>query len=106
GFGPERRYNQAEFYAPAPEAVQSVLTRRAAQHPEFDRANARLLQPGGALLDFSSIAKGYAVDRLAWCLEQQGVRHYVVEIGGELRGAGMKPDGQPWWVTLEGVPGL
>ena len=24
----------------------------------------------------------------------------------ELRGAGMKPDGPPWWVTLEGVPGL
>jgi thiamine biosynthesis lipoprotein len=33
------------------------------------------------------------------------VRHYLVEVGGELRGAGMKPDGQPWWVTLEGVPG-
>ena len=106
GFGPERRYNQPEFYAPAPGAVQAVLARRASSNPVFDRANARLLQPGGALLDFSSIAKGYAVDRLAWCLEQHGVRHYVVEIGGELRGAGMKPDGQPWWVTLEGVPGL
>jgi thiamine biosynthesis lipoprotein len=106
GFGPERRYNQADFYAPAPDAVQSVLAQRASLHPEFDRANARLLQPGGALLDFSSIAKGYAVDRLAWYLEQHGVRHYVVEIGGELRGAGMKPDGQPWWVTLEGVPGF
>ena len=106
GFGPERRFNQPGFYAPAPSAVQSVLAQRASLSPEVDRAGARLLQPGGALLDFSSIAKGYAVDRLAWCLEQHGVRHYVVEIGGELRGAGMKPDGQPWWVTLEGVPGL
>ncbi|MEW6025326.1 MAG: FAD:protein FMN transferase [Pseudomonadota bacterium] len=105
GFGPERRYDQAGFYAPAPDAVQEVLARRAATHPEFDRAGSRLLQPGGALLDFSSVAKGYAVDRLAFCLEQHGVRHYVVEIGGELRGAGIKPDGQPWWVTLEGVPG-
>ena len=105
GFGPERRYNQPGFYAPAPEAVQATLALRASLHPVFDRAAGRLLQPGGALLDFSSVAKGYAVDRLAWCLERHGVRHYLVEIGGELRGAGVKPDGQPWWVTLEGVPG-
>jgi thiamine biosynthesis lipoprotein len=105
GFGPERRYDQAGFHAPAPEAVHDVLAQRAALHPVFDRAGQRLLQPGGALLDLSSVAKGYAVDRLAFCLEQHGVRHYVVEIGGELRGAGTKPDGQPWWVTLEGVPG-
>lgn len=105
GFGPERRYNQPGFYAPAPDAVRAVLAQRASLRPAFDRAGARLLQPGGALLDFSSVAKGYAVDRLAWCLERQGVRHYLVEIGGELRGAGVKPDGQPWWVTLEGVPG-
>jgi thiamine biosynthesis lipoprotein len=26
-----------------------------------------------------------------------------VEVGGELRGAGVKPDGQPWWVALEQV---
>jgi thiamine biosynthesis lipoprotein len=105
GFGPERRYNQPGFYAPAPGAVEAALAERAALDPIFDRAGARLLQPGGALLDLSSVAKGYAVDRLAWCLERHGVRHYLVEIGGELRGAGMKPDGQPWWVTLEGVPG-
>ena len=105
GFGPERRYNQSGFYAPSPERVQATLAARAALAPVFDREGRRLLQPGGALLDFSSVAKGYAVDRLAWCLEQHGVRHYLVEIGGELRGAGMKPDGQPWWVTLEGVPG-
>jgi thiamine biosynthesis lipoprotein len=106
GFGPERRYNQPGFYAPAPEAVQATLAQRASLRPAFDRTALRLLQPGGALLDLSSVAKGYAVDRLAWCLEQHGVRHYLVEVGGELRGAGMKPDGQPWWVTLEGVPGM
>jgi thiamine biosynthesis lipoprotein len=105
GFGPKQRFNEAGFYAPAPQAVQAVLAQRAAQRPVFERTGARLLQPGGARLDLSSVAKGYAVDRLACCLAQHGVHHYLVEIGGELRGAGMKPDGQPWWVTLEGVPG-
>ena len=106
GFGPGGLHDEAGFSAPAPDAVQAVLAQRAQQHPQLDREAARLLQPGGVQLDLSSIAKGYAVDRLAWCLEQHGVRHYLVEIGGELRGAGIKPDGQPWWVELESVPGM
>jgi thiamine biosynthesis lipoprotein len=105
GFGPVRRYDQAGFYAPEPAAVAAVMARRATAAITLDRAARRLLQPGGVRLDLSSIAKGHAVDRLAHCLEQHGVRHYLAEIGGELRGAGMKPDGQPWWVELEGVPG-
>lgn len=105
GFGPTGRYDEAGFRAPTPEAVRSALAQRAQAHPALDLAGARLLQPGGVQLDLSGSAKGYAVDRLAWCLERHGVRHYLVEIGGELRGAGMKPDGQPWWVELESVPG-
>jgi thiamine biosynthesis lipoprotein len=105
GFGPVRRYDQAGFYAPEPASVAVVMARRASAVVTLDRAGRRLLQPGGVRLDLSSIAKGHAVDRLAHCLEQHGVRHYLAEIGGELRGAGMKPDGQPWWVELEGVPG-
>jgi thiamine biosynthesis lipoprotein len=105
GFGPVRRYDQAGFYAPEAASVAAVLARRGAAAVVLDRAGRRLLQPGGVRLDLSSVAKGHAVDRLAHCLEQHGVRHYLAEIGGELRGAGMKPDGQPWWVELEGVPG-
>jgi thiamine biosynthesis lipoprotein len=103
GFGPERRFDQAGFYAPAPEAIAAVLAARHAV--QFDAATRRLYQPGGVQLDLSSVAKGFAVDQLARCLRMQGVAHFLVEVGGELRGAGVKPDGQPWWVALEGVPG-
>jgi thiamine biosynthesis lipoprotein len=104
GFGPAGRYDQAGFYAPAPEAVAAVMARRQAAQPLLDRDGRRLLQPGGAVLDLSAVAKGYAVDRMALCLERHGIRHYLVEAGGELRGAGVKADGQPWWVEIEGVP--
>lgn len=104
GFGAAGRYDQAGFYAPAPGAVAALLARRAAAQPVLDHAGRRLLQPGGAILDLSSVAKGYAVDRMALCLEGLGIRHYLVEAGGELRGAGIKGDGQPWWVEIEGVP--
>jgi thiamine biosynthesis lipoprotein len=51
------------------------------------------------------VAKGYSVDRLSYYLKAQGYAHHLVEVGGELRGSGVKPDGQPWWVMLEQVSG-
>ena len=61
-------------------------------------------QPGGVAVDLSSIAKGFAVDEVATHLHRSGVTSYLVEIGGELRGHGVKPDGTPWWVALERPP--
>jgi thiamine biosynthesis lipoprotein len=40
----------------------------------------------------------------AAALERAGVKSCLVEVGGELRGTGAKPDGQPWWVELERAP--
>lgn len=57
-------------------------------------------------LDFSGIAKGFAVDAVADRLSSIGVANMLVEIGGELRGAGVKPDMQPWWVDVEPPPDL
>ena len=104
GFGAAGRYDQAGFYAPAAPAIVDVLARRRSAQPQLNRDARRLLQPGGAQLDLSAVAKGYAVDCLAMCLERHGIHHYLVEAGGELRGAGVKSDGQPWWVEIEGVP--
>lgn len=106
GFGPEHRYDGAGFIAPTQAQAGAVLDRRASQRMELDRAARRFYQPGGLQLDLSAIAKGYGVDKLARYLESQGIHHYLVEVGGELRGAGVKPDGQPWWVALEQPPSL
>lgn len=71
----------------------------------LDPACRRALQPGGLSLDLSGIAKGYAVDLVAERLAAAGIGAFLVEIGGELRGQGVKPDGTPWWVALERPPG-
>ena len=52
-------------------------------------------------IDLSSIAKGYAVDRLGETLESGGVEDYLVEIGGELRTRGRAPGAQAWRVGIE-----
>lgn len=52
-------------------------------------------------IDLNGIAQGYSVDVLAELLENGGVAHYVVELGGELRVKGPKPDGLPMRIGIE-----
>ena len=52
-------------------------------------------------IDVSSIGQGYAVGQIVKILEQNGVQQYLVEIGGELKISGKKPDGEPWKIALE-----
>ncbi|MDM4769278.1 FAD:protein FMN transferase [Solimonas sp. SE-A11] len=99
GFGPVSQRDNP----PSAAEIDAARARVGWQRLQLDDAGKRLLQPGGLQLDFSSIAKGYAVDQLARYLGRAGVDHWLVEVGGELRGQGCKPDGQPWWVELERV---
>jgi thiamine biosynthesis lipoprotein len=71
---------------------------------DFDPATRRIRRGEGAALDLSGIAKGYGVDLAAEWLLENGVRHFLLEVGGELRGEGIRPDGQPWWVDVEMPP--
>lgn len=60
----------------------------------------------GLQLDFSAIAKGYAVDLVSDYLKTQGFQHFLVEIGGELRASGQKAPGQDWKIGIEApIPG-
>lgn len=65
----------------------------------------RLRQPGGLALDLSGIAKGFGVDLAARALADLGLRDFLLEVGGELRGSGVKANGEPWWVEIEPPPG-
>jgi thiamine biosynthesis lipoprotein len=97
GFGP----------APAPAAVPAGDATSAAVggHIEFDGPGLRARRLGPAQLDFSGIAKGFGADLAAEHLLASGIHHFLLEVGGELRGHGVKPDGQPWWVDIERPPG-
>lgn len=52
-------------------------------------------------IDLSSIGQGYSVERLARILETRHIENYLVEIGGELKARGKKPDGKAWRIALE-----
>jgi thiamine biosynthesis lipoprotein len=52
-------------------------------------------------LTVDGIAPGYAVDRIAAELQALGYRDFIVEIGGEVRAQGQRPEGGPWRIAIE-----
>lgn len=84
-----------------PESATGDTTHR---RIEFDPETRRVRRSEGAIVDLSGIAKGYGVDLAAEWLLASGTRHFLLEVGGELRGEGIRPDGQPWWVDIEMPP--
>ena len=53
------------------------------------------------IIDFSSIAKGFACDELGRMLERNGIHDYIVEIGGEIRMNGQNPQAENWHVSID-----
>lgn len=52
------------------------------------------------LLNCSAIAKGYASDIIARLLEREGVKNYMVEIGGEVTMKGVNQNGDCWRIGI------
>ena len=52
------------------------------------------------MLDCSAIAKGFGSDVVARFLQQQGVKNFMVEIGGEVVTSGVNPDRLPWRIGV------
>ncbi|HEY0052119.1 MAG TPA: FAD:protein FMN transferase [Caulobacteraceae bacterium] len=88
----------------APDALAAEARSRVGWRRLTLGAGGELVQPGGLKLDLNGIAKGYAADLAARALESLGLEAFLVEVGGELVGRSVKPDGQPWWVDLEAPP--
>lgn len=53
------------------------------------------------MLDCSAIAKGYGSDVVARYLKSQGVKNFMVEIGGEIVTCGVNPRRVPWSIGVE-----
>ena len=53
------------------------------------------------MLDVGAIAKGYAAERIAETLEAEGVTGYLLNLGGNVRTVGARPDGKSWRVGVE-----
>jgi len=68
---------------------------------ELDPASktVRLAHPGMSI-DLGGIAKGYAADRAAAVLREHGIKHALIDAGGNIVAVGTRPDGKPWHIGI------
>ncbi len=97
GFGPDARTHRA----PSGQVIVDARARIGWWKVKLDATTEMAFQPGGIYLDLSSVAKGYSVDLVGAWLDEVGVTAWLIEVGGELKGKGMKPDGSPWRIGIE-----
>lgn len=95
GFGPKGRGERV----PAPQEITEARQQVGHRHLRIEQD--RLCKDVALQVDFNSIAAGYAVDLVTERLEELGVGSYLVEITGELKAQGRKPDGSPWRIAIE-----
>ncbi len=85
---------------PTPEALAAARSRIGWHKVERDGRCVRLSEPGMEL-DFGGFGKEYAADRAATLLASAGARHGYVNLAGDMRVIGPKPDGQPWMIGIQ-----
>lgn len=96
GFGPDQRPD----IIPTAEDLSLTKQRIGLQHLVLE-GNQLSKNIPNLYLDLSTIAKGYAVDLVAELIESNGLNHYLVEIGGEIKAKGFKHTGELWVMAIE-----
>tara|TARA_R110001583_G_scaffold49618_2_gene155338 strand:- start:3616 stop:4659 length:1044 start_codon:yes stop_codon:yes gene_type:complete len=96
GFGPDKSI----FQAPDPASIAKQLEQVGYQAIRVQSTPPALHKQAPRYLDLSAIAKGYAVDQVAELLEPEFTA-FMIEVGGELRLQGVKPNAEPWRIAVE-----
>lgn len=95
-------FSRHQGKVPEQATIDRVLPHLGLDKVEVDPAGPRLRKRDPELaIDLSSIAQGYSVGSVAKLLEDRNVRDYMVEIGGEMKVKGHKPNGEPWRIAVE-----
>jgi len=99
GFGPG---GAGSIQAPSTAVLDSLRPVLGLDRVRLDtrRGSAAKADPG-VTLDLSSVAKGYALDVAADGVRRMGAADFALEVGGEVRADGVRPDGTAWRVAIE-----
>lgn len=84
---------------PTPHAIDSLKAIVGYRKVRLDKGKI-VKQDPRTMLDCSAIAKGYGVDVVADYLRQQGVKNFIVEIGGEIVSSGISEKRLPWKIGV------
>lgn len=85
---------------PTPDEIKAALTRVDYRRVLVDPAANTVTLPEGMRIGLGGIAKGYGVDRAMAVLMARGIKHAVVNAGGDLKALG-RNQGRPWEIAIK-----
>ena len=85
---------------PSSDAIQEALTHINYKNIHIQNNTVQLTDPY-TQIDLGAIAKGYIADRIKDYLEEQGVKHATINLGGNIQTIGTKPDGSDYNIGIQ-----
>lgn len=87
GFGPE-----GNKFHPSDRKIDSIM-QFVGMNKLYKQKSKLVKTQRGVSIDLNGIAQGYSVDVLYDYLKSKGINNFLIELGGEIRSRGHKPDG-------------
>ncbi len=102
-------FTSGENRVPSSDEIQSLL-----QNVGYEKVSVSgntVTLPVGVMLDTGAVGKGYASDKAAQVLKENGVKSALIDLGGNIVLVGKKPDGEDWKIGVrdpdgDGVVGI
>lgn len=95
-----RAWNFSNPVLPSPALIDSLLSKVGWDKIERDKQSIFLPIPEMEI-DFGGFGKEYAADRVAALLLNAGVRHGLIDLGGDLRILGPQINGEAWQIGIQ-----
>jgi len=87
---------------PSQDEIHRVLTLCGSDNLVLDKATGTAyLKQEGAMIDLGAIGKGFAADICCDLYKELGASSAFVNLGGNVKTLGTRPDGKPWMVGLQ-----
>ena len=93
-------FGHNEGQIPSPAAIEEAKSHVNYQNVKVSGNTVQLLDKRAAI-DLGAIAKGYIADQLKICLEEAGIEHGLISLGGNTLAIGEKPNGTPFKIGVQ-----
>lgn len=92
-------FTTGNYHVPSQQQIEQLL--ELTDYNQIVLTGNEITIPPEMQLDLGAVGKGYASDRAAETLKNQGVTSAIINLGGNVRTIGAKPDGTPWRVGVK-----
>ncbi len=96
-------FTTGDYRVPSDDEIANLLTY--VDYRAVSVSDSTIQLPEGVMIDFGSIAKGYASDVLAQLLRENGVESALMDLGGNVYCVGNKENGDAWRIGIQSPDG-